>query len=204
MGLPNGYTELEYIESSGTQYFDSGLKGNQNMRIDADYSTTATIGSICGADQDWGLNMFTIEVHFSAFANSNYHYSPVPSRRHRVSLNNGAFSLDGTTLTTMTGGTFETPVNVSVFALNRSGHIIEYGSINLYSLQMYLNNTIARDFVPCIRDSDGAAGMYDLVEQKFYGNAGSGSFIAGPEVINDAIYVKVNGIWKKIDGIKIL
>lgn len=174
------------------------------MRIDADYSTTATTGSICGADRDWGSNMFTIEVHFSAFANSNYQHSTVTSGRHRVKLNKGVFSLDGTTLTTMTGRTFETPVNISVFALNRSGHIIEYGSINLYSLQMYLNNTIARDFVPCIRDSDGTVGMYDLVEQKFYGNAGSGSFTAGPEVINDDIYVKVNGIWKKIDGIKIL
>lgn len=29
----------------------------------------------------------------------------------------------------------------------------------------------------------------------------SGSFVAGP---NDAIYVKINGIWKQIDGIKIL
>ena len=31
--LPDGYTELEYIQSSGTQYIDTGFKHNQNTRV---------------------------------------------------------------------------------------------------------------------------------------------------------------------------
>ena len=33
--------------------------------------------------------------------------------------------------------------------------------------------------VPCVRDSDGAVGMFDTVNSQFYGNAGTGSFTAG-------------------------
>lgn len=36
-------------------------------------------------------------------------------------------------------------------------------------------------FVPCISPS-GAVGLYDLMSDEFYGNAGSGAFTAGPSV----------------------
>ena len=35
--LPDGYTRLEYIQSSGTQYIDTGIKGNQNIKVDIDF-----------------------------------------------------------------------------------------------------------------------------------------------------------------------
>ena len=34
--LPSGYTELEYIQSSGTQYIDTGFKPNQDTRVVGD------------------------------------------------------------------------------------------------------------------------------------------------------------------------
>ena len=33
MSLPSGYKRLEYIQSSGTQYIDTGFKHNQNTRV---------------------------------------------------------------------------------------------------------------------------------------------------------------------------
>ena len=32
--LPSGYTQLEYIQSSGTQYIDTGIKPNQDTSIE--------------------------------------------------------------------------------------------------------------------------------------------------------------------------
>ena len=32
MSLPSGYTPLEYIKSSGTQYINTGFNPNQNTR----------------------------------------------------------------------------------------------------------------------------------------------------------------------------
>lgn len=37
------------------------------------------------------------------------------------------------------------------------------------------------DLVPCINPNN-EVGMYDMVNGSFYGNSGSGSFTAGPEV----------------------
>ena len=76
----------------------------------------------------------------------------------------------------------------------------------LYYCQIYNGNTIVRNYIPCI-NPDGEIGLYDLANSKFYTNAGTGVFTAGPEIAqpsNDAIYVKVNGIWRQIDGIKLL
>ena len=38
--LPAGYTELEYIESTGTQYIDTGIKTNNNLGIHIDFQYT--------------------------------------------------------------------------------------------------------------------------------------------------------------------
>ena len=36
--LPIGFQEVEYLESSGTQYIDTGLTGNNNTKIDVLFS----------------------------------------------------------------------------------------------------------------------------------------------------------------------
>lgn len=52
--------------------------------------------------------------------------------------------------------------------------------MRVYWFKIYDNGTLARDFVPCIKD-DGEVGLYDLVRKQFYGNAGTGVF-TGSEV----------------------
>ena len=50
----------------------------------------------------------------------------------------------------------------------------------LYSFKMYdVNNALTHDLVPTERVRDGAAGLYDRVTGKFYGNAGTGEFVKG-------------------------
>lgn len=62
-----------------------------------------------------------------------------------------------------------------------AGHI----SAKLYLCQISDGEKIARFFIPC-KNAGGAVGLYDLIGQKFYGNAGTGSFTAGPVVTWDA------------------
>lgn len=53
-------------------------------------------------------------------------------------------------------------------------------SYTLYSFKMYdVNNALTHDLVPAERERDGAAGLYDRVTGKFYGNAGTGEFVKG-------------------------
>lgn len=57
--------------------------------------------------------------------------------------------------------------------------------MRLYTFKIYrdINGrmVLVRDFLPCVEASTGKAGLYDLVEERFYGNARSGvaDFIAG-------------------------
>lgn len=52
----------------------------------------------------------------------------------------------------------------------------------IYFYELYNSGAIQQRLYPCIRQSDNAVGMYDLVENKFYTNANSGAVTPGPEV----------------------
>lgn len=55
------------------------------------------------------------------------------------------------------------------------------GEITLYGVKLYDSlGTLIHDLRPVERASDNAAGLYDVLTNKFYGNAGSGSFVKGP------------------------
>ena len=44
----------------------------------------------------------------------------------------------------------------------------------IFALKISMDDEPVRDFVPCVRRSDGAAGFYDRVDGRFFGNSGAG------------------------------
>lgn len=54
--------------------------------------------------------------------------------------------------------------------------------MKLYSFKIYDNGTLIRDFIPCYRVADNEVGLYDIVNNQFYTNQGTGSFTKGPDV----------------------
>ena len=57
--------------------------------------------------------------------------------------------------------------------------------------------------IPARRDSDGVLGIYDTVSNNFFTNAGTGTFIAGPELNGIASVSYVAGMYEEIDNNKI-
>lgn len=53
------------------------------------------------------------------------------------------------------------------------------GCQRIYYAQFYESGELVRDLYPCYRISDSEPGMYDIVNDVFYTNAGSGSFVVG-------------------------
>lgn len=53
-----------------------------------------------------------------------------------------------------------------------------YGRI--YYMKIYENSVLIRDFIPVRKDGIGY--MYDRVSGQLFGNAGTGSFILGPDI----------------------
>lgn len=181
--LPEGYAEVQYIQSSGTQYVDTGFKPNQDSRVLIKLSTSET-GShtVFGADIDWVDNGFALGVGFTHYGKETGTISGLNNGSPpEVDFNKNIISMDGSTVLAMGASTFSAPHNLALFANNRAGGIQEKTTMALYYCRIYDGNTIIRDYIPC-KNAGGAVGLYDLVDGKFYGNAGTGSFTAGPVV----------------------
>ena len=78
-------------------------------------------------------------------------------------------------------GVFQSPYDMLIGCVNEGGSPAYFSSLRIYSFSIFADGEICREYVPAI-NPNGEIGLYDLVNDQFYGNAGSGSFTAGPEV----------------------
>lgn len=185
--LPEGYTELAYIQSTGTQYVDTGFVPNENARLLMDAQLTATSGypSLFGARSSntkmfWLYANSATEIVFG-FGSSKPTAVCTMSNRLSVDANKNTLTVNGSVLVTATASTFTAAGDLYLCAANNAGKLQYAASMKLYSCQIYDDGKLIRDFVPCI-DPTGAVGLYDIVGAEFYANAGSGTFAAGPVV----------------------
>ena len=209
MSLPSGYTQLEYIQSSGTQYIDTGFKPNQDTRITASVvwplSGDNRSNYLCGARESGSAKKYAINGYGGKYE-SHYGTNTVRvwssvSEQFSIDKNKNVTTIYGVT-ETQAAQTFQCPVNMFLFAMNNNGAMYSPASVKLYQFSVYDNGTLIRDFIPC-KNPSGVVGMYDVVGGTFYTNAGSGAFTAGPEVKLGGIYVKVNGVWKKVNNVSV-
>ena len=207
MILPSGYKWLEYIQSSGTQYVDTKFKANNNTRvlIDAEYiDTSGEYPILFGARTTVGQNMFSLMYNTSYFR-SDYNtaytqqWESVATGRRVYDKNKETTTINGVSKS-YTNSAFQCDVNLTLLCLNNNGTKQWFASAKVYSCQIYDNGTLVRDFIPC-QKPDGTIGLWDDVNSVFYGNAGTGTFTAGPVVASPSIFVNIDGIWKPINHI---
>lgn len=210
--LPEGYTRLEYIESSGTQYINTGHKAtSENYRIKCKFATTnneintVLFGGGASTDIISALLLGTDQVKFYVGSGSVSSATAAFVRGAECELechaNTGTFTvnLDGMAYSGSYSGAINKDYPLFIFANNASGSASQFSSIRLYAFQIYDNGTLVRNYLPCLNPS-GTPGLYDIVNGVFYGSATSTPFVAGPEynkVWHDIarVFKKVNGIW---------
>lgn len=187
--VPEGYQRLEYIESTGTQYIDTGFKPNQDTRVVCKTvcEVSSTANWVFGARTSNASNQFTFlgasaGTYASGFATAavNFPASLNTTNPIVVDKNKTVTNINGGNAVTNTTATFTAPVNLALFAVNTNG-TISYGKVKLYYVQIYDNGILVRDFIPC-KTPSGEIGLYDTITQSFYGNAGTGTFSAGSEI----------------------
>ena len=187
--LPSGYTELEYIQSSGTQYIDTRFIPTSNTKIsidfqvisdDADDTIIGTINPNCVI----GYNTTEIHAGFNLGTGMPIAIATTVTSRHTAELSNGVFKVDAQqkSFDQVTG--FSQTLTALIFASHYT--VVSdnaYGKCDakVYSAKIYESGVLVRDFIPC-KNASGVVGMWDDVNSAFYQNAGSGTFIAGPEI----------------------
>ena len=183
-GLPSGYTQLEYIQSLGTQYIDTGFKPNQNSRVVFDFfpvsvGQTHLFGSrSSNSASDYFLVLCTGGYYRDDYASSKTVTNIAPTDRMVIDKNKNVVSFGSKTYT-HPAATFTGVYPIALFASNTGGNISYMTNIRLYSCKIYDNGVLARDFIPC-KNASGVIGLWDDVEKVFYQNAGTGTFTAGP------------------------
>ena len=183
--IPSEYTPVEYLEGTGTQYIDTGFKPNSNSRVVCDFQALSTTPAsfVFGSLDAWQKNMFGFYLAAGG-ANLQDLYAtnagPITGNgltRNVVDKNKNVTTL-GSVVKTNTAATFQCAYNLALFAEIITGNADAFAHARIYSCQVYDNDTLVRDFVPCVSAS-GVAGMYDIVNGVFYPNAGTGEFVVG-------------------------
>lgn len=184
MALPSGYTKLDYIESSGTQYINTGFKPNQNTRCVMDIENLSSAqAAFFGARASQNAASFTYFSLTATTGRSDYGSSKQSMSftntvgRYTVDQNKNVCTANGVTATG-TANTFQLTNNLYLMAVNQADAAIQNAKLKLYSAKVYDNGTLVRDFIPC-KNASGTLGLWDNVNSVFYANAGTGTFSTG-------------------------
>ena len=193
--LPTEYQEVEYIQSSGTQYIDTGFVPNNNTEIMLVFTNTndttgnyyCIFGTRTTANND---NTFALWIdtnrRFGAFYVAEgigqsltlFPTSINVTEKHTATMKGRVAEIDSVSVTCP--ATSSSPAySFYIGACNTAGTADYFSKILIYESKIYNNEILVRDFVPCYRKADNVAGLYDLVTGTFFTNAGSGTFAVG-------------------------
>lgn len=187
------YKELEYIESTGTQYIDADYIPNNTTEIELGVSGI-TNNSFAMSSGTWflGARQAYLNRAYGFYYNpsqQNFYYAfgnNMPSAKYTtlynayktIKTNATGLYVDGTKVVSATVSTFTAPVSLSLFGLNNNGSTISFTNFKMHYCKIWDNGTLVRDFIPVL-DYNNVACLYDKVSGEFFYNKGDGEFIAG-------------------------
>lgn len=192
--LPSEYKQVEYIESTGTQYIDTGIKLNQDSKIITEIQLTnngSQPSSVFGSRTSATENNFECVSSSSSNVGIRIDFQNYETNRLTTEFNNEKnYILISKTLMQIGENTkryiyytdFETPSNCYIFYVSGENIYGQKAKMRLYNFKIYQNDVLIKDFIPCYKKINNEIGLYDLVSNTFFTNAGTGEFIAGGDV----------------------
>ena len=194
VALPEEYQKLSYIETTGTQYINTGIVFDANaasIKINFTASCASTSGNqcfagcgnsvwngpvmlnFCGGYMEFGCSGYTRAGTYTVNTKNVYYINF--DKTNQTGYQNGAQFL--AVSKTYAGST--SPLHLFCFGTAGSAQGSTYFSGKLYGMSIYDSTGIRAHYVPCKRISDSVIGLYDTVNNVFKTNNGSGSFGAG-------------------------
>ena len=199
------FTRVAYIESTGTEYIDTGITPTGSTRVDMDIQPLST--STCalfGARAGVGNAAFALWITSSTSLEDDYGTArvsvTVPSVLDRVSIKKDENVLQYGDVTNETGATtFNSGCALALFGINNAGTVdSRRAPAIMYSASVYDNGALVREMHPC-EASTGDIGMLDTVSGQFYSNDGTGAFSAGNEISEDTTSALDPYLWYEQD-----
>lgn len=218
--LPLGYTAVEYIEGTGTQWIDTDIGSDENTGMYLEAALTEVLQNppdnggknflgvvnnnfLIGYGNNNDLQDFRFSRKKGIGVTLDYNFAtPLDTNKHTFQnnyLNNHKFVLDEESVDAP-DAEFKNTRGMAIFRtiFGNTGYYNEPIKAKIYRLKISQDTDIIADIYPAKRDSDGVVGMYDIIQDKFYTNSGTGEFIAGNGIC--ASY-KVSG---HVEGVNLL
>ena len=201
--IPSGLVELEYIQSSGNQYINTGIIPDGNTRVECKFVPldTGTQAIFCGGRTAVsGTNAYTNTMfyigqairrdYFGASKTSTSTYASgttmtIDANKNAVTINDSTTEITNFTLSSATG---QMPILLLCSAMYNTStstitNLDNYAKFKVYYYKIYNNGTLVRNFIPVKRTSDGKNGLWDKVNYKFYTDENNGNFTASDSII---------------------
>lgn len=185
--IPGIYQEVEYLESTGTQF----IKTNYIIPADAVIEFGGKLTEAVNDNTFFGVTS----------TNSNRCLScGLSTGKIRYLYGNNSYKDTSTTFTSVDAevvigqtfvvnnsniGSVSVPAQtlpIYVFAENDKGGTARKGKVRIKYFKVKSDDTLEIELVPVYRKSDSVAGMYDTVGKVFYTNDGTGTFTVGGDV----------------------
>lgn len=202
--LPDEYREVTYIENHGNnqEYIDTGVNGNNNnLIVEAKiyYSTHQAYGYFYGnyvnedtcayrlllqsEDNDKAYSSVNMKAgssrNIDGWTKNNWH----TIKQYRIGNTYYTVVDNGDPITHSCANGIANNNNIGLFtkSINDRGNSVV---MRLGMFRMSNGDDVVRDFVPCFNTTKNEYGLYDLANDKYYGNNGNNSFIGGEDAIN--------------------
>ena len=177
--------EVEYLESTGTQWIDSLCKSTIMLEFSVKLDNskmskpTKTLGYF-GTKGHWGNHFGTYRVGATIFyVRPNWRYigtqlGMIEAYCGLDSITiNGAICNKGPDSGNTYGG------NIEIFRGKDGCSEIKMYSMQIYDKGVSADGTLVRDYIPVRKGTVGY--LYDRVSGQLFGNAGTGAFVIGPD-----------------------
>ena len=192
----NGYTKIEYLESTGTQYIDTGYKPHNDIKFEADFLIIDCAGycGILGGRSS--INSNGIVIWYTGFAGrfdygSNIYSSNElnKSTKHHVLWDKNSIYLNNKLVKKFDNSNFDSSSTLTIFTLktyvandyNTGDDTVDtrFSKMRLYSFKLWNQySNIVRDYIPVI-DSSERPCLFDKVSKECFYNQGTGEFLWG-------------------------
>lgn len=174
---------IEYLQSNGTQYIDTGVKGKSTgstgTKVVLDLSVSASNGcglfgarAATGGSKAFNIFNYTSKIRADFYQTIDEQRDRPTDTRFKITMNNNKFGITqgaSTAWHTFSQGSFETPVNLYLFTVNTNGIAYKPGATaKLYGCQIYdETGALIRDFKPA-KDDSNVECLYDAVTKQYF------------------------------------
>ena len=183
-------TEIEYLESTGTQYIDTGIAPSSAISETAVFEAVvphATPAAFLygtgndGGRQSCGMCCNKGVVTYwngTVFVSSETPYSA--TQKYEIRRDANGFSVNGKEIPAKMSDHATSDMSMCLFARHHTKGVVDCcSSVRLYSYRVQSGGKVILDLVPVRVGRTGH--LYDKVSKKLYSNKGEGAFVLGKD-----------------------